>query len=63
MNRRELFPTLGAADSAFEASEYKPQLLAEREYAMVKSLTNITMSSCTSERLADGSNRGELKLI
>ena len=43
MNRRELFPILGAAVSALEAAEYKPRLLSEREYAMVTSLANIIL--------------------
>jgi hypothetical protein len=73
MNRRELFPILSVAVSALEAAEYKPRLLSEPEYAMVTSLanfilpdptlTNITLSSRMSHRLADKLKRGELKRV
>jgi hypothetical protein len=73
MNRRELFPILSVAVSALEAADYKPRLLSEPEYAMVTSLTNlilpnptltnITLSSRMSHRLANRFNRGELKRV
>jgi hypothetical protein len=63
MNRRELFPILDRAVSALEAAEYKPRLSSEREYAMVTSLANLTLSCWMIDQQTDRLKRGERNRI